>query len=163
MDCCTKNRVGSSVSFNRNFTDYEQGFGDLNGDFWYGIEELHCLTQKGSWEMRIDYEVNDTKSYLHYTTFRIDGSVRSYRMFIGGFQGIGGNLLVGYNSRSFSTADRDLDGGIVNCAVQERSGFWHEGRSPNGCARVNPNAQPPIVEVEVEFVEMKIRQLNCNI
>ena len=53
--------------------------------------------------------------------------------------------------------------GLVNCAVQERSGFWHDGRSAIGCARVNPNAQPPIVEVKVEFVAMKIRQLNCNI
>ena len=157
-----RNRVGSSVDFNRNFTDYEQGFGDLNGDFWYGIEELHCLTQKGSWEMRIDYEVNDTKSYLHYTSFRIEDAARLYRMRIGGFQGVGENLMQGYGDRAFNTADRDLDSSIaVNCAVQQRSGFWYDGR--RGCATVNPNAQPPIVGVEVEFVEMKIRQLNCNI
>ena len=29
-------------------------------------------------------------------------------------------------------------------------------------ATVNPNAQPPIVGEEVEFVEMKLRQLICN-
>ena len=73
------------------------------------------------------------------------------------------DIITGYSALLNQSADYDLDGGIVNCALQERSGFWHDGCSTIGCARVNSNAQPPIVEVEVEFVEMKIRQLNCNI
>ena len=154
-----RNRVGSSLDFNRNFTDYEQGFGDLNGDFWYGLEEMHCLTQRGRWELRIDYEVNNTKSYLHYNLFRILPGL-SYQMSISGYQGIGGGLILQrYNSRVFSTADR---GSAVNCAVQERAGFWFDSDRRQQCATFNPNAQPPIVGVEVEFVEMKIRQLNCN-
>ena len=73
----------------------------------YGLEELHCLMQRDSWKMRIDYEVNgtDLESYLHYTTFRVETSAQSYQMVIGGFQGIGKNLLVGYNNRVFSTAE----------------------------------------------------------
>ena len=59
-----RNRAGSTVNFNRNFSDYEQGFGDLTGDFWYGLEELQCLTQRGSWEMRIDYEDRNIWHYL---------------------------------------------------------------------------------------------------
>ena len=161
-----RNRAGSSLDFNRNFTDYERGFGDLNGDFWYGLEAMHCLTQTGVWEMRIDYEFNNTKLYLHYTSFRIDPA-RFYRMILGTYQGIGGpQLLQRSSNRVFSTADRDLDGSsTVNCAAQERSGFWYafDGRNPQQCATVNLNAQPPIVGVEVDFVEMKIRQVNCNI
>ena len=59
-----RNRVGSSLDFNRNFTYYERGFGDLNGDFWYGLEGMHCLTQAGAWEMRIDYKFNNTIHHI---------------------------------------------------------------------------------------------------
>ena len=41
-----KRRYGP-VSFNRNWTDYEKGFGDLNTEFWYGLENTHILTQRG--------------------------------------------------------------------------------------------------------------------
>ena len=159
-----RNRAGSSVNFNRNFSDYERGFGDLTGDFWYGLEELQCLTQRGSWEMRIDYEHrNGTISYLHYMFFRVDTSVFNYRIVVSRFAGTGQDLLRGYNNRGFSTADRDVDGSSMNCAAEEKSGFWFTRVGSNQCGPVNINAQPPRVGVNVQFVEMKIRQLNCNI
>ena len=33
---------------------YEKGFGDLNGEFWYGLKAMNCLTQAGQWELRVD-------------------------------------------------------------------------------------------------------------
>ena len=86
-------------------------------------------------------------------------------MMIGGYQGIGDEFLERQNNTRFSTFDRDVDGSRpVNCARQARSGFWFAGNTINLCSRrINPNAQPPIVGTQVQFVEMKIRQLNCNI
>ena len=51
-----RNKEDSSVNFNRNWADYEKKIGDLNTDleFWYGLEEMHYLTQKGQWEMRVE-------------------------------------------------------------------------------------------------------------
>ena len=159
-----RNRAGSTVNFNRNFSEYERGFGDLTGDFWYGLEELQCLTQRGSWEMRIDYEHrNGTISYLHYMFFRVDTSGFNYRILLSRFAGTGRDLLRGYGNRGFSTADRDVDGSSMNCAAEEKSGFWFTRVGSNQCGPVNVNAQPPRVGVNVQFVEMKIRQLNCNI
>jgi len=67
-----RNKKGISVNFNRNWADYEKGFGDLKTEFWYGMEELHCLTQRGQWEMRVDYQKNDkTWSFLHYNQFSV--------------------------------------------------------------------------------------------
>ena len=51
-----RNKKDSLVNFNRKWADYEKGFGDLNIEFWYGLEEIHCLTQRGQWEMRVDYQ-----------------------------------------------------------------------------------------------------------
>jgi len=30
---------------------YENEFGKLTGEFWYGLRPLHYLTVKGGWEM----------------------------------------------------------------------------------------------------------------
>ena len=37
-------RINGSVDFYLNWTDYVNGFGDLEGEFWYGLENIHCLT-----------------------------------------------------------------------------------------------------------------------
>ena len=67
-----RNRKDSTVDFNKTWVQYEAGFGDLNQDFWYGLESIHCLTQTGQWEMRVDYQKNDkTWSYLHYNQFSV--------------------------------------------------------------------------------------------
>ena len=51
------------LSFNKNWREYEEGFGDLNKYFWAGLELMHTLTQRGQWEMRVDYQKND-KTWL---------------------------------------------------------------------------------------------------
>ena len=47
-------RKDGSVDFNRPWSDYEKGFGDLNEEFWYGLKNINCLTQTGQWEFRVD-------------------------------------------------------------------------------------------------------------
>ena len=85
-----RNRKDSLVSLNRNWIDYEKGFGDLNTEFWYGLEEMHCLTQRGQWELRIDYQRNDkTWSYLHYDQFSIGTANDDYRLNVRQFTGEG--------------------------------------------------------------------------
>jgi len=56
-----------STDFHRKWDDYENGFGDLNKEFWYGLRPIHCLTNTGTWELRIDFTfTNGTKSYMQY-------------------------------------------------------------------------------------------------
>ena len=67
-----RNRKNSQLSFDKNWREHKEGFGDLNKDFWAGLELLHTLTQRGQWEMRVDYQKNDkTWSYLHYNQFSV--------------------------------------------------------------------------------------------
>jgi len=69
-------RKDGSVDFNRDWADYEEGFGSLTGEFWYGLRAVHCLTHQGQWELRIDYTLsNGTKGYLSYSKFRVLNSI----------------------------------------------------------------------------------------
>ena len=52
-------RQDGSVDFNRTWVEYEDGFGKLTGEFWYGLRALHCLTGQGGWEMRMDLKLSD--------------------------------------------------------------------------------------------------------
>ena len=47
-------RINGSVNFYHNWTDYVSGFGDLEGEFWYGLEKIHCLTTREDVELRIE-------------------------------------------------------------------------------------------------------------
>ena len=52
-------RQDGSVDFIKGWVDYENGFGSLTGEFWYGLHPLHCLTNQGQWEMCIDFTLTD--------------------------------------------------------------------------------------------------------
>jgi len=78
-----------SESFHRNWVDYEKGFRSLTGELWYELCALHCLTQKGQWELQIDFTFsNGTKSFLHYNQFKVGPATVNYRLSILGFTGI---------------------------------------------------------------------------
>ena len=156
-----RNKMNSLVDFNRTWIDYEKGFGNLNTEFWYGLEEIHCLTQRGQWEMRVDYQKNAmTWSYLHYNQFSVGSASEGYPLTVGGFTGVGTDRF-NYPSRilngmKFSTPEKDNDKWHSNCAASYKSGWWH-----SKCYNINVNYQPPWINGNVLFSEMKIRPKDC--
>ena len=67
-------RMDGSVDFFLNWVDYEEGFGDLDGEFRLGLSKIHRLTQDGTdYTLRVDLEdfQNETRYanlilYIHY-------------------------------------------------------------------------------------------------
>ena len=157
-----RNKKDSLVNFNRNWTDYEKGFGNLNTEFWYGLESMHCLTQRGQWEMRVDYQKNDkTWSYLHYNQFSVGSASEEYPLTVGGYSGsFSSTYALYFNGRKFSTPDNDNDKDGGNCAVNWKSGNWYKN-----CHHINLNQQPPYIYPpgSIMFGEMKIRPKDCII
>ena len=155
-----RNRKNSQLSFNKNWREYEEGFGDLNKDFWAGLELMHTLTQRGQWEMRVDYQKNDkTWSYLHYNQFSVGSASEEYPLTVGGFTGVGRDEFASHplNGMKFSTPDNDNDqSSNRNCAGEDKRGWWY-----NSCRLININRQPPAVYHDVLFSEMKIHLKNC--
>ena len=162
-------RQDGSVEFEqRDWVEYEDGFGDLNGEFWIGLRSMHCLTSQGNWELRIDYQFrNGTKSYFHYNKFAIGSVQDQYPLNISGFDSFGvpdpfsTSLL---NGMKFSSHDRDNDLANRNCAGDD-GGWWH-----NSCSNIELNEKYNEIHIILnhrsyypKFVEMKIRPQNCDI
>ena len=159
MDCYTEKQKNGQLRFNKNWREYEEGFGDLNKDFWAGLELMHTLTQRGQWEMRVDYQKNDkTWSYLHYNQFSVGSASEEYPLTVGGYSGsIPSTNALYYNRMKFTTPDNDNDGNGGNCAADYKSANWYKN-----CYYINLNQQPPYVDPpgDVLFSEMKIRPKN---
>ena len=156
-----RNRINSQLSFNKNWREYEEGFGDLNKDFWSGLKMMHTLTQRGQWEMRVDYQLpNNTWSYLHYNNFSVGNASEEYPLTVRGFTGVGDDLFTLHplNGIKFSTPDNDNDRSNRNCAkIVNYNGWWY-----NHCRIININTQPLYVHrANVLFAEMKIRPKKC--
>ena len=168
-------RQDGSVDFNRNWVDYEDGFGSLTGECWYGLRPLHCLTNQGQWEMRIDFILTDgTKSYLSYSSFKIGTASSNYQLSISGYKGNASKSSDPFrrsslNGMPFTTKDRDNDKWDKNCAVDnvgKAGGWWY-----NACTTMFLNHQYKSNTgiylaiggwKALSFTEMKIRPLNCN-
>ena len=56
----------------------------------------------------------------------------------------------------FSTPDNDNDKNGGNCTANHKSGWWY-----SNCYNININRQPPVVNGDVLFSEMKIRPKDC--
>ena len=165
-------RKDGSVNFNRGWTDYENGFGDVNGEFWYGLYSIHCLTSKGHWQLRIDFKfTNGTKSFLKYNHFKVGSPLSKYTLSISGYYNY--SLSDPFetdklNGMKFTTRDQDNDLGPQNCAVingvNNPGGWWYRD-----CAAILLNGlynSPYVIWLNnrwyaLTFVEMKIRPINC--
>ena len=118
--------AGGTVDFNREWEDYEDGFGDLSGEFWYGLKNMHCLTTREEMELRIDLrKANGEHITWVYKTFRVAGSADKYRLHIGEWEGLGGDGMAHSKNRQFSTRDEDNDANSGNCASSCLAGWWH--------------------------------------
>ena len=128
-------RQDGTVDFNRGWAEYEEGFGSLTGEFWYGLHPLHCLTNQGQWKLRIDFTfTNGTKSYLSYNNFAVGPANSQYQLSISGFTGPTDDPFTTYslNNMKFTTKDRDNDQWSRNCAVSyvgKAGGWWYKACS----------------------------------
>ena len=125
-------RQDGSVNFSRIWTDYKTGFGDLEGEYWLGLDKINRLTTaNGNGQrntLRIDLgDFEGNKRYAKYTTFRVLNSSTNYRLNIGGYSGDATDSLQRHNNMMFSTNDRDNDIYVQgHCANIYKGGWWYD-------------------------------------
>ncbi|KAL8179904.1 UNVERIFIED_CONTAM: hypothetical protein K2H54_074015 [Gekko kuhli] len=72
-------RINGSISFQRNWKEYKQGFGDPPGEYWLGNEAVHLLTNQGAYSLRVelvDWEGN--RAYAQYEKFQLGSERQRY-------------------------------------------------------------------------------------
>ena len=88
-------RMDRSVDFYLEWEDYRVGFGNLNGEFWLGNDNLHRLTANANMMLRVDLEDYDgVRKYAEYTTFSVADASENYGLTIAGYQGTAGDSMV---------------------------------------------------------------------
>lgn len=118
---------GPRTSFNRDWDDYENGFGDPNNEFWIGLRNIHCLTRRDDVDLIIDLRDNNGNGMAwFYDHFEVAGSNENYRLTIG--KGVGPpngyDAMAHLNHSQFTTRNSDNDLSSSNCARNTGGGGW---------------------------------------
>ncbi|XP_053386798.1 fibrinogen-like protein 1 [Mercenaria mercenaria] len=121
-------RKNGEVDFYRDWAEYKNGFGDLNGEFWLGNKYLNNITGRGDHGLRIDMEDFDgNKAYTKYSKFKVYPEEDMYKLHVSGYSGNAGNSLKYHNKMAFTTFDDDNDNyKFGNCARQHRGAWWYD-------------------------------------
>ncbi|XP_078365497.1 angiopoietin-related protein 7-like isoform X2 [Oculina patagonica] len=127
-------RLDGSVVFYRGWDDYKRGFGNLNGEFWLGLDKIHRLTKERS-RLRVDLEDTTGKTaYAEYDFFAVASERSKYKLSLGTYSGTAGDSLAHHRGAAFSTKDRDNDNNSGHCAVGTKGAWWY-----NNCLNSNLN------------------------
>ncbi|XP_071607245.1 tenascin-R isoform X2 [Heliangelus exortis] len=162
-------RQNGLTDFFRKWADYRVGFGNLEDEFWLGLDNIHKITSQGRYELRIDMRDGQEAAYAYYDKFSIGDSRTLYKLRIGDYNGTSGDSLTYHQGRPFSTKDRDNDVAVTNCAMSYKGAWWYKN-----CHRTNLNGKYGESrhsqginwyhwkghEFSIPFVEMKMRPYN---
>lgn len=100
-----QNRIDGTTDFFRQWNEYKDGFGNVAGEFWMGLEKIHELTSSKLHELWIVMESFDgAKKNAKYSAFGISGESSNYALnLLGSFSGDVGDSLSYHAGAKFST------------------------------------------------------------
>ncbi|XP_027631139.1 angiopoietin-related protein 5 [Tupaia chinensis] len=132
------------LDFERCWQEYKQGFGDLGGDHWLGLQHISDLTSQPGLQPELSVDLQDVDNltwWAHYDYFHVDKEDHFYRLSLGQYSGNAGDAFRGsgdtdtQEGRAFSTLDRDHDScepcedgtGVFTSCSRDRSGvgWWY--------------------------------------
>ncbi|XP_037134315.1 fibrinogen C domain-containing protein 1-like [Syngnathus acus] len=169
-------RRDGSVDFFRGWNDYRKGFGELAGEHWLGLQNIHALTASGDYQLRIDFTIFDGRTYYAlYNDFSVsrnslDPDKDGYPLLVSGYSGTAGDMLTYHSGIKFTTKDRDQDKwNSGNCANEHKGAWWYNNchwSTLNGLYKATGTCNGhnaiwsylgPSRHTCLRFVEMKIR------
>ena len=155
--------VPEEVEFNRTWNDYKHGFGDLNTEFWYGLNNIHCLTSRQLVDLRIELKYGSGREQTYnYKHFVVGGPENNYTLHVGQLQQPcpGRDNMAYNNGHPFSTYDRDNDRSSSNCALSRQGGWWFRSCSNTVLTKPHPYIYWYGIS-NINYVEMKVRPKQC--
>ncbi|XP_011359587.1 tenascin-R [Pteropus vampyrus] len=129
-------RQNGQTDFFRKWAEYRAGFGNLEDEFWLGLDNIHRVTAQGRHELRVDMRDGQDSAFAYYDRFSVEDSKSLYKLRVGSYNGTAGDSLSYHQGRPFSTQDRDNDVAVTNCAVSYKGAWWYKN-----CHRTNLNGK----------------------
>ncbi|CAH1160120.1 unnamed protein product [Phaedon cochleariae] len=122
-------RVDGSEDFYRGWREYKHGFGNLEGEFWIGLQKMHELTSGSEVaELLVEIVDRDNKTaYARYNSFKVGPETAGYPIEkVSGYSGDAGDALTYHLESKFTTMDYDQDEDPNNCAKYWSGAWWHK-------------------------------------
>ena len=66
-----RNNAQDTEIFKQDWTAYQNGFGDLNSNFWWGNEFLHLVTKDTPHVLKVDLVKSTANGYVKYSNFKV--------------------------------------------------------------------------------------------
>ncbi|XP_065357153.1 ryncolin-1-like [Calliphora vicina] len=133
-------RQDGSVNFTRPWSDYVKGFGNVEHEYWIGLENLHALTNNnGRQQLYVHIEnFEGESSFALYDNFVVGNATEMYELkSLGKYYGMGEDDMRYNVGSKFSTIDKDNDGWPTgSCALERQAGWWY-----TYCTYVQPTGQ----------------------
>jgi len=126
-------------NFDKSWDDYKDGFGEVDGDFWYGNKKiLKIANNETQRELRFDMcDREENCVFATYSQFYLDGPLMKYTLHFKDYTGTAGNSLSLNKGMMFSTIDQDNDMVDSDCSAFSGGGGWWYNR----CGNSNPNGK----------------------
>uniref|UniRef100_A0A1I8I5Q4 Fibrinogen C-terminal domain-containing protein n=2 Tax=Macrostomum lignano TaxID=282301 RepID=A0A1I8I5Q4_9PLAT len=134
-----QSRSNGSLSFQRTWSEYEEGFGD-GIDFWIGLRSINKLSNNLTPRtLRMEAVKWSGALYVaEYSGFVVGDASINYLMDYGSYLADRSNTsadsLAHHKGRVFSTTDRDFTSMSCSNSSGGYGGWWF-----NGCSQCNPN------------------------
>ena len=155
-------RISDSVDFDRDWDDYVNGFGEADGNFWMGLEEIHQLTTTHNVSLYINIETFEGEPFtVKLEEFSVGNATSNYAWNFSGESQTSDRMKNtvfrdSHNGMMFTTRDQDNDlKGNGNCASDLlRGGWWYRN-----CAYINLNGNyegditPTNTGIKVPFID----------
>ena len=131
-------RLDGRQNFQLSWVNYKNGFGNIDWEFWYGLENIRRLLAAQPRQLRLVYRTNGVEGSSQWQWFKIYDESTYYKLELGQYDLIHStqpfDALSNANGARFSTVEEDHDTHPNNCASSYGGGFWY-----TNCANTYPN------------------------
>eukprot|EP00062_Callorhinchus_milii_P025929 gi/632987464/ref/XP_007882575.1/ PREDICTED: angiopoietin-related protein 4-like [Callorhinchus milii] len=131
-------RMDGTVNFDRLWQEYRNGFGNLNSEFWLGLEKVCAVTGQGDHILRIELQDWDNHTQHMDYPFHLGSEATHYTLSLG--SAVSGSLRIAISPASglrFSTRDQDHDLKLDSSCAQHLTGGWWF----SSCGQANLNGR----------------------
>ncbi|XP_064194537.1 angiopoietin-related protein 3-like [Anguilla rostrata] len=128
-----QSRQDGSVDFDQMWAKYENGFGNLEKEFWLGLKKIYAIARQGSSILQIELEDWKQGRHSFEYNFTLEGPDSHYALHLTQVSGDLPDAMANYTA-SFSTKDRN-NKEDSSCAHNYTGGWWFnacEGTNLNG-------------------------------